>query len=623
MKVKQEASKLHGAQLFLTSLALAITFTFAANLLVVTSGLIVGIGVGWASLPVSFMLACAALAFVGGRQNIKTTLIAEAIALVVIVAACAYEGTTFAFDYDGNVYHKLAIGLLNAGWNPFYGSADDFATELFAPNSESFSNYGIWIDHYGKATWMFASSIYAISGNIECGKAYGLLGAIAVFCIALPYLMELLDAKRSTARTIACVAISLLLSLNPITLSQMSSYYIDGFLASMLFVLIVGLTQLVDRNSAFRRRWAWSTIASAMLVLGNVKFTGLLYGGIFCIIFFVILAVENLRRNDGRKSEDRKDDSCKADSSKADNRKADDRKAGNRKATLKAFGLFAAIAVATVCWAGAPTYVMNFIQHGSPVYPLAGEGAVDIMSSNAPDGFIGQPTWYTLLHSYFGEMSKADAALKIPFTVTPDEMELASLGISDMRVSGFGPLFGGILILSMIAIVLGIIISWKRDRRFAIYSLVMTCTMLALLLGISESWWARYSPYVYLLPIIACVLAFRIGSYDGNAQKPLKIASNAIGAVLCILMAANSAIFLQWNIVKHPELSHATALQLEALRDESITLYYDPQAEGIEFPGLVFNLDDFGIDWEIAPATTSTHESANLMYNGMLRYGIN
>ncbi len=345
--------------IYFFGLTLLLMFTF--NLLFVTTGFLFGLTVSWASLVVPFLLAvgaCALFAAQRGRERLAQALVAGALCALAIVVACLANSVIFSLDYDGNTYHKMAIGLLKEGWNPIWESSQAAAERYFSedqmpvmygtsgggPDSKAAT-----IDSFGKATWFFSASAYALFGNVEAGKAYNILGILAVFSIAFPYLREKLDE-----RVVPALIVAALLAMGPVPITQIFQYYVDGFLASMMFCLVVGLTQMIDRQSRYHGGWAWVTIICSMIVLGNVKFTGLAFGGALCIVFFVASAVLDFRRQ-GKQA---------------------------WRPVLGRFGVFLALAVCAACWAGAPTYVANAIEHGNPVYPLEWRPAV---SATAPE----------------------------------------------------------------------------------------------------------------------------------------------------------------------------------------------------------------------------------------------
>lgn len=90
--------------------------------------------------------------------------------VIVIMMSC---GSVFDQTWDGAAYHKTAVGLLKEGWNPLYNTAFEF-NEKSGILPYAGYNPVKYAEAYPKASWYIAASIYYITGNIECGKAYTL-----------------------------------------------------------------------------------------------------------------------------------------------------------------------------------------------------------------------------------------------------------------------------------------------------------------------------------------------------------------------------------------------------------------------------------------------------------------
>lgn len=585
-------------------LGLIALLTFAFNLLIVTTGFFVGITINWFSYPLSLIAATAAMVPLAGRARLTPVLLAGGGCLLVTVIGAMAASGVYDPSYDGNTYHKMAIGLLHEGWNPVRESSQVVADRFFADDQWQVM-YGTTvgadrvsetIDHFAKATWFFSASLYWLFGNVEAGKAYNLLGMVAVFAVALPYLREKLDG-----RLVPAFVVALVLAMTPVTVYQYFDYYVDGFLGAMLFCLVIGLTQMIDRESRFHGKWAWVTIFASMIVLGNVKVTGLAYGGVFCIAFFIVSAVPDLRHK-------------------------------RFKAVLIRLGLFVGLAVVTVCWAGFPTYVTNTIDHANPIYPIAFSGgaaagaaasddssaaaveglaavasapavSVNIMGdNNLPNGFAGQPWWYTLFYSLFCEMNNNfyegashNDMLKAPFSITELEAQELKAPVYDLRLGGWGPLFGGILIVTLVVYVAEIVILWKRHRAVSLYAIGLLAFVVLLLAVVPTSWWARYSPYLYLVPALAVFMAFKVGTMEA---KGWRIGGTVAGGVLSALLLVNSCLFFQ-GLAAEAEYSQAMEQQLEVLRGRKIDLYNQLSDQYFIFGAFAFNLADHNVDFSI------------------------
>ena len=143
---------------------------------------------------------------------------------------------TFDRSSDGNTYHKDAIGVLKEGFNPVYEESYNFIKKR--DKATNLTDYSIWTDHYAKANWQMAANFYSLTNNIESGKAMNFISLYIVFGILFTYLLEIFTLKKA-------LAISLLTVINPITASQMLTYYNDQLVCLYLFLGIFCLIKLL------------------------------------------------------------------------------------------------------------------------------------------------------------------------------------------------------------------------------------------------------------------------------------------------------------------------------------------------------------------------------------------
>ena len=115
------------------------------------------------------------------EDKLKSKIISIIIAFVVLLISIIVSGGIYDQSDDGNTYHKETIYMLKEGWNPVY---DDY--KEYAISKKISYNHQLWSEHYPKTTWILASSIYDITGNIETGKFYNIL-YIYYFCNGMLY----------------------------------------------------------------------------------------------------------------------------------------------------------------------------------------------------------------------------------------------------------------------------------------------------------------------------------------------------------------------------------------------------------------------------------------------------
>jgi|GEM_PF-2545574 len=548
----QKIAKLDYSRLFF-HMAQLVLYIIAANLVLASVLFLLGRSISWWTLPVSFALAMGVLSYFYGDDD-KRMLLPECIlTLLCMIAFTMVIGRFYDISWDGNAYHKVAIGMLENGWNPVRELPED----AWAQADESFSGALIYCEAYCKVTWIFAASVYALTGNIESGKVYGILAIAVAFGLALYFL------RKKGYQNLPSIGIAACIALNPIAVQQMLTYYMDGFLHTMLAILIIGLLMLSDKER-FDAKVSASIVACAMLICGNVKFTGLLYGGIFCIAFYLWNCITE------------------------------------RKWFLSGVR-YAALAITTVCVCGFNPYVTNVMRHGSITYPLTGAGKRDIMSGNSP--FEEQNHFRNVILSLFSKMdnyqngSRHEAYLKLPFTIDWS-YERPYLDIPDARLSGFGMLFSGALVLALIVLVI-YLIRGKKNRTYAMVVMnLVVC--LALTFGIKESWWARYAPYIYFIPMIGLLVA-------AKSEKRLM---RGVGAVLAITLLLNSGLYVlpMKNLYARSMFINS---YLEQMRSNDMM-----EVANKDFEGVYYNLKDKDILYIVNNEVWDDEDALRMEYQG-------
>jgi hypothetical protein len=192
--------------------------------------------------------------------------------------------------------------------------------------------------------------------------------------------------------------------------------------------------------------------------------------------------------------------------------------------------------IAGSLFVGFNPYVTNAVRNGNPLYPLAGPGAVDIMTANSPANFHNMNRFEKLFVSVFSETENVHGSQsshwKWPFTVSKEEPGGTWL---DTRIAGFGPLFGGAVLLSLILLATAWAPDKKKTLAFTGLGLLIVCSALVN----PEAWWARYAPQLWLLPVLCAMLGLAINS------KPQKILGLSIALVLILNLCLVSAYYFK------------------------------------------------------------------------------
>lgn len=459
------------------------------------------------------------------------------LSVLVIFASILLSSFMFDRSSDGNTYHKDAIGVLKEGFNPVYGSSYDFI-ENRSDDSKIRTEYSIWTDHYAKANWILAANFYRLTNNIESGKAMNLISIYIVFGLVFTGLVEVIEKKKA-------LILSLVTVLNPITVSQMFTYYNDQLVCLYLFLAIFFLIRL-DKN--INRKEEWIGYILTFILLANMKFNGLGYLLVFSFLFVCRYLY----------------------------------KAYKNKRFLSIFKklcmIFIPLFVVSLVVVGYPTYIKNTIDHRNPFFPLYDKNGEDIITEQQPKKFLEMNTIEKL---FYGTFSKANnlrehdkTELKIPFMVYKEELTPAMS--NDLRISGWGVFFSGLLICSII-ILIRYYHNYKKES-WILYTLGIT---VLLLIVMSESWWARYTPHFYLFIIFALYVLLKYGK------------CKIVNLLYTVLVIINTLLPFLGNSYYTFKNSIHILKDFRSLSNREIVV----NEKGMN--GILYNLKDFHIDYKL------------------------
>lgn len=367
------------------------------------------------------------------------------------IISCAIL-SLFFYDIsgDGQWYHQEIVIRLVEGWNPFYTLLEkDFHLESMYP----------FVQHYPKAFEIIAAVLTKSSGLIELGKITHSIYIIAIFLLSKNIFKHLgFSVKKS-------FLLSALLALNPVSLAQVFSYYVDGFLASLITLSLIFLYYYHQTHE--RKHLLLFGLCSLQII--NTKLTGFVFFGFICLTYFFFLIIQK------------------------------------RKPELKQFLITSVTAcLLAIFLFGFHPFITNTLQKGHPLYPVfepekkakeyLGDAGLPLSLQKASHGkrilvslFSKTQTNY---ESYF------PIKIKIPFTIHP--AELRNLNKPDIRMAGFGPFFGGIIILSLVVFLLLL----PKNKIFYIF----IASLLTSVFIHPAAWWARFVPQLWFVPFIAIIL---------------------------------------------------------------------------------------------------------------------
>ena len=432
--------------------ALSITCLLASLEILASLGFFAGASANALEFALAAFVSAMGVAL-AARHYFKVRWVSVALAILIFTSASfvlllGVAGSFYDASWDGNSTHQVATVELAQGWNPVH-------------NPSVHNRTGEWqaIEYFSKGAWIRNAVVYRLSGRLEQAKANNLLLVLASLAAWLALLLAI-----APRRPRAAVLGSLLIALNPISVQQSFTFLVDGQVSSLM-VLVVAYAGLLFTSLG---QWpALLALGAALAMLATVKFTGL----VFAVLLSAGVALAVMIRR---------------------------RTLAWRPILVY---LVAALAVGILV-TGFNPYVVNTARYGSPFYPLVGAKSVDIISTLEPPNFVGKSNLERLALSLFSRSADFGTAthLKVPFSVAPSEIR-PYLGFQT-PVAGFGPWFGGALLVAVLLVVLLLADPRYRSDRRVQWALYAVAVILVSALANPEAWWARYSPQLWLVPTI-------------------------------------------------------------------------------------------------------------------------
>lgn len=552
--------EMQGEELFLIG-------TFILNLLffaLTNTTLLFAIGIPVNRLNLLSAVVCAGFAcfFLSGR-SLKRTAMIVLMGVLVLGISVLLSARVYDCSWDGNRYHKSITGLLNYGWNPLRVTFYDFAKQFpFLAEVEE-----TWYDAYPKGTEIWAACLYVITNDIETGKSFNILAIAALFCICYALLTQ--TRRLTRVQMLLCTFFCVV---NPVALAQVATYYVDGFVWQIFLACMASLLYLTFfEGGKYQNSCMYLIFISITLGL-NVKFSALLYFGLLCLCFFGFWSVQKYQREGWQKS---------------------------KEWIKKRFCFFAVSAVFGTAFAGATSYGINLVRYANPVYTMLGEGSTEMITSQLPVAYRNKSHLARFIASLLSRTSNNKALdhieWKIPFTYSSSEFSAAQT--HDARVAGWGLLFGGIFLLSIIVLwVAGIRLMGKaeeRQRRAAILGeLLLTVFALSIIL-VPGLCWARYNGVLFYIPVAALIYLFAFINQNRQTAALPAFTAGVLSMTLTLNIVPNLER-IRSDYKEFPQIRNQLMELKEASdsRKEPIKIGYSSQ---YRFEGRFFTLYDMGI----------------------------
>ena len=515
----------------------------------------------WASLIIT-MLAFLLI----GKNNNKVYInkvLSILLFLTILFGSIFVASKIYDSSYDGNSYHKGAIGMMAHGWNPVYETAEDYSDSIFHIRGAKIFT---WIDHYQNLSWIFGSTVYRVFGNIETAKSLNYLLISGTLLILMNYF------RRFKFKNNQSIILAFITVFSPVVLSQFFSFYIDGNLA-ITFYLYIATVSLISFELVKLKTISGDLLFNfffSICILANLKLTGILLiaAGILPLAgYLTILFIQ-------------------------------------KKIKVfdywKLFGTTLFSILFAILVIGGTSYVKNTFTMRNPFYPLLGDNRSDIITTMQPAELMGKNQIEKLLISVFSKSDNVQLyswkALEYKLPLTWSNEEIDNLNITDTRIGGFGIFYSFIFIMSLITIISYLINVYKVKKESgtdaALYKIIISCILVSILIYLvlpTENWWARYAPNIYLLTPLAAAIMF------GKTNQTPKSSFVKVGLVVFIIaIFLNQLPFIYFRAIT-PEGNKIVKTELLEAKGY---VEKNPEAKVIinnHYMGVFYNLLDSGI----------------------------
>lgn len=500
-------------KIFFNSSLLLLSFIVIDHLLVMFSFVSSSNFLPWV-LPVSLLFSVLMFLFMENKSSIRLNLWSLLLSFLVIIVSMALAVFYVDFSWDGQWYHQSAIYNMVEGWNPLKEAIREFEIH----NSVS-------IAHFPKAAWYYAASVYSFSGVFEAGKSINFILLFVAFFL-LYYTLRKYDLP--VGRSLFA---SLLLVLNPVVWSEITTYLNDG---SLVLYLSIYVTMLF---AWFKTPGKKVFLMGAFAIIGlvNLKFTGLVFFCVLALFFCVYLLFFK------------------------------------RELVLKALLSHGIVLLLALVLFGFNPYVSNYIERGHPLYPIFGTseypsvfdqtGKDDNEIHETPHNLRGKALIVRMFYANFGRPDNApyykekEAKLILPFTSSFSDWK--AYYFHETRVSGFGPYFGVCLVISLFMLVGCFFV----DRKKAWIAFIAVSALISTLLFSKHFWWPRFAPQTWLIPLVPYLFLLS----QGKTKKLL-----AFNRIFALLLLINGGIVLFFHMNWETRSSIELRKQLSELSEKKV-----------------------------------------------------
>ena len=268
-------------------LLLSITLLFLPIIYMLAAfSLLANIGLGRWVLPSALLLWATAVALLHRDKSWQKIAVQLLLFLIAFALIALVTSQFLDTNYDSREYHHKAIQALLDGANPFYEPL-------------KWGTYSYPIAH-----WLISLSLIFWTNSIEASFALTAPAILTAFICSWRFI-ETLPAINRTWHMI----LATMLAANPIAIWTLFNHYNDGVFVSTLlssFMLMLafvaqGKNQKKKPHVARTRRY-YIYITVSLILLINIKFTGLLFGAILGITALAYAIAINKNNKKARKT---------------------------------------------------------------------------------------------------------------------------------------------------------------------------------------------------------------------------------------------------------------------------------------------------------------------------------
>jgi len=465
---------------------------------------------------------------------------------------------TYDTSFDGQFYHETAVIALANRWNPVYDGALPIHTPL--------SGTAALDEGSPKIIWSIDAGIYQLTHSIDSATIINLFIGLIALVFAWDGLRTIgLGSKWA-------LGLSLLTVFNTLFIQQLFSFMEDSVSYDFL---IIGMASIIFLLKGRNKFVYLLCLATSFIFLAGTKYSNLyIFLALGCVAAYVVIA--------------------------------------QKIYTSKIFQLISVAGLICALITLSNPYITNITRYHAIDYPYNEKVfASSLRTTSVP---ANVRTGSKLKLFYYGVFSSADispdqdpasyARLKVPFTFTHSDLVTQADATSKL-VGGYGVLFSGIFIISIIGYCYLIVIKKSKHEMivFKWLSAALGLILLSCLLSPIPNY-ARYNSQLDLMPIAITVALLIIRPRSRGVGKIL-----AGIIVLCLLFnvylaAVPAALLRQTDF-------DAINSQLTSLKQSNQTYV----VHAATFYPTYLKLESYGVKIQVSPSPVTCKQPTVLHFS--------